>query len=146
MPTKDEIPELPSTRKSDITDVIAILAARFSLDVDASIRQCEKESSFRTDVRNPVSDAYGLFQLEAPTAFQMGVDRHDPASNIYGGLKYMRWLKQVYKFTDRQAYAGYDWGGGNVHKLISEHPDDWESRLPTETREYVTFICGEAGG
>lgn len=131
-PTKDEIVQL-----------ITVVAKAFGLDVAASLRQCEKESSYRCDAVNPKTDARGLFQLEAPAARQMGVNRMAPVENVYGGLKYMRWLKETYGFTDRQAYAGYDWGGGNLHKLITEHPEDWEAHLPPETGAYVTFICGK---
>jgi membrane-bound lytic murein transglycosylase MltF len=130
--------------RAEIEQLIGILARAFGLDVAASLRQCEKESSFNCEAHNPVSDAYGLFQLEAPAARQMGVDRKVPAENVFGGLKYMRWLKEAYRFTDRQAYAAYNWGGGHVHELIGQHPDDWEANLPPESAAYVTFILGAA--
>ena len=130
--------------RADIEQLITILAKAFSLDVAASIRQCEKESSFNCDAVNSVTDARGLFQLMPAAARQMGVNRMEPAENVYGGLKYMRWLKEAYRFTDRQAYAAYNWGGGNLHKLLAEFPDDWEAHLPPETSKYVDFILGPA--
>jgi len=130
--------------RQEIEELITILAKAFGLDVAASLRQCEKESSFNCDAVHPVSGARGLFQLMPDTARQMGVNRMEPAENVYGGLKYMRWLKETYAFTDRQAYAAYDWGGGNVHHVVAQHPEDWEVNLPEETRKYVAFICGPA--
>ena len=128
--------------RAEIEQLITILAKAFGLDVAASLRQCEKESSFNCEAHNPVSDAYGLFQLEAPAARQMGVDRKDPAENVFGGLKYMRWLKEMFG-SDDKAYAAYNWGPGNLHNLIVKQGDEWRACLPPETSKYVSFILGD---
>ena len=127
--------------RAEIEELITILAKLCGLDVQASLRQCEKESSFRVDARNEGSGAYGLFQLMAPTAREMGVDRKDPALNVYGGLKYMRRMMDKFGSADK-AYAAYNWGPGNLDKLIASKGDAWRANLPPETSKYVTFILG----
>jgi soluble lytic murein transglycosylase-like protein len=128
--------------RAEIEQLIGILAKAFGLDVAASLRQCEKESSFRVDAHNPVSGAYGLFQLESPAARQMGVNRKDPAENIFGGLKYMRWLKEMFG-DDAKAYAAYNWGPGHLHKALVKYGDTWRANLPPETSKYVAIILGD---
>ena len=130
-PTKDEIVQL-----------ITILAKYAGLDVQQSLRQCEKESSFDPDAHNPLSGAHGLFQLLAPTARQVGVDRMKPTENVFGGIKYMRYLKDIFGDAAK-AYAAYNWGPGNLHELIEQKGDAWRDNLPAETKAYLTFILGD---
>jgi soluble lytic murein transglycosylase-like protein len=130
--------EVPT--RAEIEQLITILARAFGLDVGASLRQCEKESRFNPLAANEVSGAYGLFQLEPATARQMGVSRVNPAENVFGGLKYVRWCGEMFGGNMRQAYAAYDWGAGHLNKLIEEHGDQWEANLPPETAAYVQFI------
>jgi len=136
---------MPTPSKDEITELITILAKAMGLDVQQSLRQCEKESSFNPLAHNLTSDAYGLFQLEAPTARQMGVRRLIPEENVFGGLKYVRLLREEFGGDITKAYAAYNWGPGNLHKLITEHPNDWQANLPSETSKYVAFILGTPG-
>jgi soluble lytic murein transglycosylase-like protein len=142
MPTD---PEATQPSRADIEQLITILSKAFSLDVSASLRQCEKESSFNPEAHNTVSDAYGLFQLMAPTARWLGVNRLNPAENVFGGLKYVRQLREMFDGDMAKAYAAYNWGPGNLHKLLSgaQVPALWRDSLPAETKAYVQFILNE---
>lgn len=60
--------------------------------------------------------AEGLMQLMPPTARMLGVsDSFDPRQNIEAGVKYLSYLKSVYK-DDRLALAAYNAGPGAVDK------------------------------
>jgi len=57
-----------------------------------------------------------------------------------GGLKYMAWLLHHYGGDAARAYAAYNWGLGNLDKLLHAHPNDWRNHLPAETRGYLRKI------
>lgn len=60
--------------------------------------------------------AEGLMQLTRSTARMLGVsDSFDPRQNIEGGVKYLSYLRSVYK-DDRLALAAYNAGPGAVDK------------------------------
>jgi soluble lytic murein transglycosylase-like protein len=60
----------------------------------------------------------GLMQLSGPTAKKYGVcDVFDPAQNIEGGVKYLSFLKKLFKNNERKTIAAYNTGEDNVIKL-----------------------------
>lgn len=60
--------------------------------------------------------AQGLMQLTPPTARMLGVSNSfDPEQNIEAGVKYLKYLKDLYK-DDRLALAAYNAGPGAVDK------------------------------
>ncbi len=60
--------------------------------------------------------AEGLMQLMPPTARMLGVSNSfDPQQNIEAGVKYLKYLKDMYK-DDRLALAAYNAGPGAVDK------------------------------
>jgi soluble lytic murein transglycosylase-like protein len=133
-------PTADAPTRAEIEQLVTAHAKGFGLDVAASLRQCQKESSFNPLAHNQLTDAYGLFQLLAPAARQMCVDRMSWTENVFGGLKYLRWCRSYFGGDLRKAYAAYNWGPGNLQKLIAERGETWEANLPPETAAYVKFI------
>ncbi len=81
---------------------------------------------------NAVSNkgAQGLMQLTPSTARMLGVNNSfDPAQNIEAGVKYLKYLKDLYK-DDRLALAAYNAGPGAVDKYKQIPPY-------AETQNYV---------
>lgn len=77
--------------------------------------------------------ARGLMQLMPGTAKELGVrDTFDPQQNIEAGVKYLKYLKDLYQ-DDRLALAAYNAGPGAVQKYKSVPP------YP-ETRDYVQRV------
>jgi soluble lytic murein transglycosylase-like protein len=60
--------------------------------------------------------AIGVLQLMPATAASLGVDPHDPAQNIDGGVRFLAQLIKHYGGDVHKALAAYNWGPGNVSK------------------------------
>jgi Transglycosylase SLT domain len=96
--------------------------------------QMHQESSFKLKATS-YKGARGLMQLMPGTAARFGVsDIYDPRQNIEGGVKYMRWLLDMFNGDVSLALAGYNAGEGAVMK--------YGNRVPpyNETQEYVRRI------
>lgn len=120
-----------------------------------------QESGFDPLARNAASGAFGIFQLMPGTAGDMGVGatyKTDWQQNVLGGVKYLQQLMSWYHGDSRLdvLLAGYNWGPGNVNRLISggattfptaaavaAYPADvFYSRLPAETQTYIQKVTG----
>jgi len=96
------------------------------------------ESSFDPLARS-VKGAQGLMQLMPGTAERFGVaDPFDPADNVRGGVRYLRYLLDLFSGDVRLALAAYNAGENIVLAL---------GRVPpyTETRNYVARIMKRFG-
>jgi soluble lytic murein transglycosylase-like protein len=97
--------------------------------VDSVIRV---ESNYNPNAISP-KGAQGLMQLMPPTARMLGVnDSFDPAENIEAGVKYLKYLQDLYK-DDRLALAAYNAGPAAVDRFKQVPP------YP-ETRKYVENV------
>jgi soluble lytic murein transglycosylase-like protein len=93
-----------------------------------------RESSFKKFALSN-KGARGLMQLMPATAARLGVrDIFDPQQNIDGGVKYMRFLLNLFDGDVRLALAGYNAGEGAVLKYGRSVPPY------RETQEYVRRI------
>ena len=91
----------------------------------------EAESAYRPDATS-AKGAYGLGQLMATTARDLGVDRTDIAQNLDGSARYL--LAQLAHFNDVDlALAAYNAG---PHRVVAY------GGVPpfTETREYIARV------
>ncbi len=94
--------------------------------------------------QNAVSSAgaIGVMQL-MPSSFP-GVNIYDLATNISTGVSYLR--QQLSSFGDTaKALAAYNAGPGAVAQAVASGGADWLSRLPSETRSYVSSILSKVG-
>lgn len=68
----------------------------------------------------------------------------DPKAAGQAYTKYMNDLTN--EFGDqRKAVAAYNYGPGNLQKLIDKHGNEWESYLPTETKNYLNKVIPTSG-
>ena len=92
-----------------------------------------RESSFKRFATSN-KGARGFMQLMPATAARLGVrDIYDPQQNIEGGVKYVRFLLDMFDGDVRLALAGYNAGEGAVQKYRGVPPY-------RETQEYVRRI------
>jgi soluble lytic murein transglycosylase-like protein len=85
------------------------------------------ESNFRPDAVSHAG-ALGLTQLMPGTARGLGVDPHDPTSNLAGGARYLATQLDTFGRVDL-ALAAYNAGPGRVQQAGNAVPDLVETQL-----------------
>jgi hypothetical protein len=127
----------PPAAPAAISELVKQTARAHDVDpllVDSVIRV---ESNYNPNAVSP-KGAEGLMQLMPPTARMMGVDNSfDPAQNIEAGVKYLKYLQDLYK-DDRLALAAYNAGPGAVDRFKNVPP------YP-ETQKYVESVGKKYG-
>jgi hypothetical protein len=120
--------------RSRYDSVIVEAAKKFDVDAALVSAVIKAESDFNPrEFSN--KGAQGLMQLMPGTAARFGVtDSWDPVANIYGGVRYLRWLLQTFDGNADFAVAAYNAGEGNVWKYNGVPPF-------RETINYVNRIA-----
>lgn len=105
--------------------------------------QASVESGFNPTAVSPAG-AGGVMQLMPGTARDLGVANvNDAGSNIRAGAAYLKQQLDKYGNLDT-ALAAYNWGPGNVDAWLKSGADP--SRMPAETRNYITQVKARLGG
>ena len=105
-------PTLMAPRK--IAKLAARIAHRYKLDPTLVLAVIYAESGFASGAASP-RNAQGLMQLMPDTAQRFGVKNvMDPADNIAGGARYLRWLLAYFKGDLPLVLAGFNAGEGAV--------------------------------
>jgi hypothetical protein len=108
--------------KSKFDKFILQAGRKFDVDVALVSAVIQAESDFNPrEISN--KGARGLMQLMPATAERFGVsDSYDPEANIYGGVRYLRWLLETFHGNADLAVAAYNAGEGNVWKYNGVPP------------------------
>ena len=123
-----------TTGNSSVDSFIVESAKRNSVDPLLIYSIMHQESSFKTRAMS-YKGARGLMQLMPGTAARFGVSNiWDPKQNIEGGVRYMRFLLDLFGGDIKLALAGYNAGEGAVMKYGYQVPPY------SETQEYVRRI------
>ncbi len=119
-----------------IAEAVERAAAEHSLPPEL-IRSVIKVESNYNPVAVSSKGALGLMQLIPSTARRLGVlDVFDPADNIQGGAKYLRYLLDLFGGDYPLALAAYNAGEGAVAKYGTVPP------YP-ETQNYLRLVARE---
>lgn len=107
---------------------------RYAIDPLLIYSQMHQESTFKSRAMSP-KGARGLMQLMPGTARRFGVENiWDAKQNIEGGVKYMRFLLDMFGGDVNLALAGYNAGENAVLRYGNQIPPY------RETQEYVRRI------
>lgn len=123
-----------TTGNGRVDSLITEAGARHGVDPVLLYAIMHRESAFKQRAVS-YKGARGLMQLMPATAARFGVrDIFDPAQNIEGGTRYVRYLLNFFGGDVALALAGYNAGEGAVLK--------YGRRVPPyrETQEYVRRI------
>ena len=116
--------------RSKFDSVIVEAARKFDVDAALISAVIKAESDFNPREYSN-KGAQGLMQLMPGTAARFGVtDSWNPTANIYGGVRYLRWLLQTFDGNADLAVAAYNAGEGNVWKYNGVPP----------FRETITYV------
>lgn len=122
-----------------IDKMIVHAGAKYGIDPKLIYYVMRQESQFKPTARSG-KDAQGLMQIISATAERFKVqNRYDPAQNIEGGVRYLRWLLKRFNGNVNLALAGYNAGEGSVEKCGNKVPDY------KETQNYVQKITSAYG-
>ena len=106
--------EMTSTGNPKYDAMIATSAARNGVDPNLIVAVMRQESGFNLRARS-YKGASGLMQLMPATASRFGVTNiFDPAQNIEGGAKYLRFLLDSFNGDVNLVLAGYNAGENAV--------------------------------
>lgn len=123
----------PVIRKEDFHVIAEKKAGEYNIDPDLVKAVIKTESNWNPGAISR-KGALGLMQLMPTTAFEMGVNNpFDPAENIEGGIKYLKYLLQKFNGNLTLALAAYNAGPKNVEKK-------WTVPAIPETVAYVKKV------
>src|SRR5215470_1889964 len=123
-----------SSGDATIDAMVRQAAARHGVDPRLIFLVIQAESGFRLRAVSP-KGATGLMQLMPATALRLGVTNIlDPRENVFGGVRYLRWLLDRFGGDVRLALAGYNAGEHAVESYGNQVPPI------LETQNYVRSI------
>ncbi len=123
---------------ANVSELVASIASRHDVEpllVDSVIRVESNYNPYAISSKG----ALGLMQLIPTTARRFGVsDTFAPEQNIEGGVRYLKYLMQLYNGDERLALAAYNAGEGAVAKYKGIPPYK-------ETQNYVYQVGKRLG-
>jgi soluble lytic murein transglycosylase-like protein len=124
---------------ADVPQIVEATAQKYDVDPLLVHSVIAVESNYDPYAVSP-KGAQGLMQLMPGTARRFGVSNtFDPAENIEGGVRYLKYLSTLFPHDPRLAVAAYNAGEGAVWK--------YNFRVPPyrETEQYVDKVARKYG-
>lgn len=128
-------PQLPDWQSKDLARHLLTTANRWKLDANMLAAIVTVESSWQTHAVSNTG-ALGLGQLMPGTAAMLGVNPHDPASNLSGAARYLHGLMQTFGGNPHRydlVFAAYNAGPKAVQRFGGIPPYE-------ETQNYVVKV------
>jgi soluble lytic murein transglycosylase-like protein len=136
-PQEFELEVAVRSSPSEVRTMIEEVAKTYEVSPDLVDSVIQVESNYNPRAVSP-KGALGIMQLMPETARRFGVkNAFDPKQNIEGGVRYLKFLQDIFK-DDRLAIAAYNAGEGAVQKYGNVPP------YP-ETMNYVANVGRKYG-
>lgn len=110
--------------------------------------QAMQESSLDPLAESPAG-AQGLCQFMPATWDEWSkrlkiedADPFNPQHAIQCQSAYMAWLLDRLDSDIYKALAAYNWGIGNLKRVVKERGENWRDALPSETSDYLVKVNG----
>ena len=116
-------------------------ARKYGIDEELALATAMQESGGNQKCVSHAG-ATGVMQLMPGTARDLGVNPHDIAQNIDGGVRYLAAMKKKFG-NDQDALTAYNWGPGAMQKYIA---GGRKGAMPKEAREYAGRVMGRRQG
>lgn len=91
--------------------------------------------------------ALGQFQIKPSTAKNPGfglpsidLEESSITDQAQWAQMYLNALLLKYKGDKAKALAAYNYGSGNIDSMIEKHGDQWRTKVPKETRQYINDL------
>lgn len=133
--------------RRQLAPLIRQQAREFKVDPALVMAVIHAESAYD---KNAVSKAgaVGLMQLMPATAKRFGVhNRTNAAQNVKGGVKYLRYLLEMFQFNLKLALAAYNAGESAVLKYGNNIPPypETENYVEKVVAYYQNYLSGSKG-
>jgi soluble lytic murein transglycosylase-like protein len=123
----------PAIASAPLAETVDRIAQQNQLSPRLVHSVIQVESNYDPNAVSP-KGAQGLMQLIPATARRFGVSNvFDPADNVQGGARYLKYLLELYKGDEALALAAYNAGEGAVSRYGGVPP------FP-ETQSYVAKV------
>lgn len=158
-PVEEAFNEIQAKQEKKMETPKVLSAKRMKADeappklIEAVIKQESNNNPNAIGPKTKYGHAKGAMQLLDSTAKEvlkeMGKDPEswDPFNekmNKEVGTHYLNKMLKLFKGDVKLALAAYNWGQGNLKKLLSKYPgksfDDLKTLMPSETQKYVANI------
>lgn len=121
--------------------LIIYYSSKYNVDWQLLKAQIKAESNFNPTAVSGAG-AKGLAQFMDPTWKDWGNgSQFNPEQSIKAQARYMSWLLKQFNNVSIIALAAYNWGIGNVKRLLNRvGRTDFTDNLPKETQNYIIRI------
>ena len=131
-------------------DPISAAERKFELPEYLLDKMWMVESARGTQMLGPVTAsgerARGHFQFMPRTGAEYGLTRDQDFDDLemssQAAGRYIFNLRRQFRGDLRAAVAAYNYGQGNVQRLMRERGERWEEGLPRETAQYLARVLG----
>ena len=130
-----------STPSFNIASLVESASTQYDVPQNELHNAIQTESGGNPNAVNPKSGASGIAQFTPGTAASRGVNAANPNSAVPGMASYVSDMTKQFGGNRGLAWAGYNWGPGNVQKWIQNGADI--KQVPKETQNYVLSVTGK---
>jgi len=130
--------------RKELEPIARAAARQYGIPEEVFIRLITQESNWNPGARNKTSGAAGIAQFMPDTAREMGIDPMKPVEALGGAARYLKQMIDYYGGDVQKGVAAYNYGPGNMDRIIQQGGANWQSLLPKETQGYLAAVQPES--